>query len=61
MTMTNNVGDAPCALFARGPALLTEDELAAVAGGIVIFPKSPPFGSGGREHEPVAPPGGYTP
>jgi hypothetical protein len=63
MTMTNSVADAPCALFAGGPALLTENELAAVAGGLVIGPDSPPFPGGGgrREHEPVVPPGGYTP
>ena len=62
--MTNNVADAPCAFFAGGPALLTEDELAAVAGGLIINPpESPPFQSPGgrREREPVTPPGYYTP
>ena len=60
--MLSSVADRPCALSADGPAPLTEDELAAVAGGLTItLPKSPPFGSGGREHEPVAPPSGYIP
>jgi hypothetical protein len=43
----------------RGPALLTDDEIAAVAGGIVIFPSSPPLGW--RPESDPAPRGTYTP
>jgi hypothetical protein len=59
--MMSSFAERPCALPAGGPAVLTEDELAAVAGGFYIPPESPPFSSGRREHEAVAPPGGYTP
>jgi hypothetical protein len=42
-----------------GLLLLTENEIAAVAGGIIIVPGSPPLGWK-PEHEP-GPHGGYTP
>jgi hypothetical protein len=44
-----------------GPTLLTDDEIAAIAGGIVIVPKSPPLGWT-PEPQPAPPPhGGATP
>ena len=48
---------------ARGLALLTDDEIAAVVGGIVIRPDSPPFGAPHPwpRTDPLPPPGGYTP
>ena len=42
-----------------GPVLLSENEIAAVAGGILIFPVSPPLGWS-PEPNP-APYRGYTP
>jgi hypothetical protein len=45
-----------------GMAVLTDDDIAAVAGGIIWVPHWPPIQPPGRPpHDPLPPPGGYTP
>jgi hypothetical protein len=46
-----------------GLVVLTDDEIAAVAGGIIRVPDWPPFQPPQRppRTDPLPPPGGYTP
>ena len=61
--MTKKVAGSPRsdAVVPAGAAALTEQELASVAGGIIIFPKSPPLGWRPPASDPVPPAGGNLP